>query len=206
LATRQPLTRETVLRAAVQLVDAEGLSALSMRTLGRQLGVEAMSIYNHVPNKDALLDGLVEVVLSDVGSRAEDWRKAIRELARGLREASLSHPEIFRLFATRRFTTLPGARPTEDILAALRRGGFDGAATVRAYRIVSSYLTGYLFGQLRAFRSPPLAESLEHLNPADYPVLHGLAAEIASVDRREEYERGLELILDALERSQVGRT
>jgi hypothetical protein len=85
------------------------------------------------------------------------------------------------------------------MLAAFDRGGFDSASTVHAYRIVSSYLTGYLFGQLRSERSPSIDVYLEQLSSDDYPVLHELAAEITRVDRASEYELGLDLILEALE-------
>jgi AcrR family transcriptional regulator len=202
--TRQRLTREAVLRAAVALVDERGLPALSMRSLGRRLGVEAMSLYNHVPSKEALLDGLVEVVLSGVGSEAQDWREALREIARGYREASQKHPEIVKLFAARRFATPPWVRTTEDTLAAFRRGGFDDVSAVHGYRIVSSYLTGYVFGELRLLGAPSLPEYLEQIGAADFPVLHELVSELVHVDRADEYELGLELILDALERRRVG--
>jgi TetR/AcrR family transcriptional regulator, tetracycline repressor protein len=160
-----------VLREAVALVDTQGLTALTMRSLGRRLGVEAMSIYNHVPGKDALLDGLVEIVLS----------------------------EIVMLSATRRYTTPPWARPTEDLLAAFRRGGFDPAGAVHGYRIVASYISGYVFGELRLVGASAVDDYLEQIDRADHPVMHELARELAGLDRSREYELGLVLILDALE-------
>jgi AcrR family transcriptional regulator len=200
---RQPLSREAVLLAAVALVDEQGLGALTMRELGRRLGVEAMSLYNHVPGKEALLDGIVEVVLSKVGSDAEDWRRAVQEIARGYRDASRSHPEIVMLFATRRFTSPPWARTTDDLLAAFRRGGFDSVAAVHGYRVVSAYMTGYVFGELRLLDAPSLQEYLEQIDPSEHPVLHELAGELETVDRAGEYDLGLELILDALEGSRT---
>ena len=197
---RQPLTRDSVLRAAVELVDEQGLDALTMRTLGRRLGIEAMSLYYHVPSKEALLDGLVEVVLADVGSDADDWREALQEIARGYRKAARRHPEIVKLFAVRRFTTPPWVRTTEDTLAAFRRGGFGAVESVHGYRVVSAYLTGYIFGELRLQGAPSLGNYLDQIDTTGFPVLHELAGELAGIDRDREYELGLELILDALER------
>jgi AcrR family transcriptional regulator len=192
-----------VLREAVVFVDEHGLAALSMRALGRRLGVEAMSIYNHVPGKEALLDGLVEVVLSDVHSRAEDWRNALHEIAGRYREAGRLHPEIVMLSAARRFTDPPWARPTEDMLAAFRRGGFDRTMSVHGYRIVSAYMTGYVFGELRLVGAPTLRTYLDRIDPAEHPVIHELADELAGLDRTHEYELGLELILETLERNRA---
>jgi AcrR family transcriptional regulator len=184
----------------VALADSQGLAVLSMRSLGRRLGVEAMSIYNHVPGKDALLDGLVESVLSDVHSEAADWREAAREIARRYREAGRRHPEIVMLSATRRYTTPPWARPTEDLIAAFRRGGFNGSSAVHGYRVVSAYMTGYVFGELRLIGAPSLDQYLEQIDRSEYPVMHELADALSGLDRTAEYELGLELILDALER------
>jgi TetR/AcrR family tetracycline transcriptional repressor len=199
LVGKRPLSREIVLREAVALVDEHGLAALSMRSLGRRLGVEAMSIYNHVAGKDALLDGLVEIVLSNVHSAAEDWREAVREIAHRYSEAGRRHPEIVMLSATRRYTTPPWARPTEDLLAAFRRGGFDPAGAVHGYRIVASYISGYVFGELRLAGAPAVDQYLEQIDRTDYPVMHELAQELAGLDRSQEYELGLDLILNTLE-------
>jgi AcrR family transcriptional regulator len=206
MTDRQPLSREVILRAAVDLVDELGLPALSMRRLGRRLGVEGMALYHHVPGKDALLDGIVEEVLAEVGSTAEDWRDALREIARSYREASRKHPEIVMLFATRRFSSPPWGRTTNDMLGAFRRGGFDAVGAVHGYRIVSAYMTGYVFGELRLRNAPSLRDYLEQISPAEHPFVHELATELETVDRTSEYELGLELVLDALERCRAGST
>ena len=189
-----------MLEEAVELVDQEGLEALSMRALGRRLGVEAMSLYNHVANKEALLDGIVEVVLEDVRSDADDWRDALREIGRGYREAARSHPEVMQLFASRRFESPPWARVTNDTLAAFHRAGFPPEEAVHGYRIVSSYLTGYVFGELRLRDAPTIGEYLDQIDPEHYPVLHDHGEALAALDRDREYQLGLELIIDELER------
>ena len=204
MSDRQPLTRDLVLQTAVDLVDELGFPALSMRTLGRRLGVEAMALYHHVPGKDALLDGIVEIVLAEVCSTADDWREALREIAQHYREASRQHPEIVMLSATRRFSSPPWGRTTDDMLAAFRRGGFDPVGAVHGYRIVSAYMTGYVYGELRLQNAPSLREYLEHIDAETHPALHELADELETVDRTSEYEFGLELVLDALERSSTG--
>src|SRR5678816_2585028 len=91
---RKPLSRERVLRAAIELADADGIEALSMRKLARELGVEAMSLYNHVANKDAILDGIVEVVAAEAEFPADEteWKSAIRQSAIATRDMFVRHP------------------------------------------------------------------------------------------------------------------
>src|ERR687897_673164 len=100
---RRPLSRRRILEAAVRFVDREGLEALSMRKLGSELGVEAMSLYNHVPNKDALLDGMVEVLLGEleVPSERAAWEERVKEAYRGFRRLAHEHPNVFPLLVNR---------------------------------------------------------------------------------------------------------
>jgi AcrR family transcriptional regulator len=189
-----------VLRTAVELVDREGLDALSMRRLGRALGVEAMSLYNHVDGKDALLDGIIEVVLDEVAAEpGADWKESLRRLALGFREVSRRHPRVVRVFANRTLAGPAWRRSVEDTLAALREGGFGEEEAINAYRIFWGYLSGYVFAELRLESAPELEEYLAQLPPEEFPTMHALGPQLASTDRDREYELGAELLLDALE-------
>src|SRR5215217_6386785 len=107
---RRPLSRRRILEAAVRFVDREGLDALSMRKLGSELGVEAMSLYNHVPNKSALLDGMVEVLLGELEIPPEDegWERRVKEAYRAFRRLAHEHPNVFPLLVVRPPETMDG--------------------------------------------------------------------------------------------------
>ena len=127
VAKRQPLSRRRILEAAVRFVDREGLEALSMRKLGSELGVEAMSLYNHVPNKSALLDGMVEVLLGELEIPPEDegWERRIREAYQAFRRLAHEHPNVFPLLVVRPPDTMDGIWLVEEFLKTLREAGFD---------------------------------------------------------------------------------
>ncbi|HET7482604.1 MAG TPA: TetR family transcriptional regulator, partial [Actinomycetota bacterium] len=134
--SRVPLTRERILRAALELADRDGVDAISMRRLGSELGVEAMSIYNHVPNKAAILDGIVEMVLSDVElpDDVSDWKSAVRHIAKSGRERALAHPNVVALVATRPFNTIASLRPVEKGFEIFRSAGFPPDLSLHAFR------------------------------------------------------------------------
>lgn len=122
------LTREAILRAAVRLTDRDGLAALSMRRLGAELGVEAMALYHHVPNKDALLDGMIEEVATEVPVprfRAAGWRSGMRRYALALLDAVAAHPDLVPLALYRPAVTPRNLQTTEALLASLHRAGFE---------------------------------------------------------------------------------
>ena len=194
------LTRARILDAAIELVDASGVDALSMRSLAARLDVEAMSLYNHVPSKEALLDGIVEKVLDEVHAPADDrsWRETLRELALRQRAAALRHPRVMLLFSSRTVTSPAWRRPVEDTFAALERGGFSPTAAVNAYRTFWGYVVGYVHGELRNADSAGLDAYLSALPPAEFPATHAHAQQLADVDRGAEFERGLELVLDGI--------
>lgn len=200
MVVKQLLTREAVLEEALALVDADGLDALSMRRLGQRLGVEAMTLYYYVPSKKALLDGLFEALLAEVGSTESDWRDSATEIALRFRAAARRHPEVMRLLATCPLQAPAWADATESMLAAFLRGGFGRGEAVHAYRVLSAYMTGYVLGELRLVGAPTLAAYLRELDKTEFPVLHQLAPELKDIDRDREYELGLALTLDAIER------
>jgi AcrR family transcriptional regulator len=203
VAARQAkLSRPLVLTAAVELVDASGVEALSMRSLAATLDVEAMSLYNHVPSKEALLDGIVETVLDEVHAPVDErsWRETLQELALRHRAAALRHPRVMLLFSSRTVTSPAWRRAVEDTFAALERGGFSGTEAVNAYRIFWGYVVGYVHSELRNADSPGLDAYPGALPPQDFPATHAHATELAEVDRDAEFRRGVELLLDAIEK------
>src|SRR5215211_7013840 len=141
---RQPLSRRRILEAAVRFADREGLEALSMRKLGSELGVEAMSLYNHVPNKGALFDGMVEVLLGELEVPPEDesWERRIREAYRAFRRLAHEHPNVFPLLVTRPPDTMDGVWLVEEFLKTLGEAGFDPETALYAFRALSSYASG----------------------------------------------------------------
>ncbi len=184
---RRPLSRRRILDAAVELVDREGLGALSMRRLGRELGVEAMSLYNHVPNKEALLGGMVEVLIEGLEIPTESsggWERQVRGSFRAYLKLARAHPEVFQLFATRPLGTGEALR----IFEVLRGAGLDMVPALHAFRTLSSYTIGYALAEIKGF---PL--ELE-----GGPRALELAPPLKKVDRDAQFDYGLDLIISGL--------
>jgi TetR/AcrR family tetracycline transcriptional repressor len=201
---RQPLNRRRILEAAVRFVDREGLEALSMRKLGSELGVEAMSLYNHVPNKGALLDGMVEVLLGELEVPPEDegWERRLREAYQAFRRLAHDHPNVFPLLVVRPPDTVDGIWLVEEFLKTLRGAGFDPETALNAFRALSSYASGYAMAEIRGFAMEPAGARLgaATLSPDDFPHIHELDAPLRKVDHDAEFEFGLGLILTGLQK------
>ena len=208
--SRAPLSRDRVLRAAVELADEGGLASLSMRRLGERLGVEAMSLYKHVANKEDLLDGIVDIVVGEIDLPApgDDWRTAMRRRAVSARAMFRRHPWALLVMETR---TTPGAttfRYHDAVLGALRADGFTVALAAHAFAVLDSLIFGFcLQEQNLPFDESnvgEMAESMMDAMPADeYPHLAEIAVEHVmqpGYDFANEFDFGLELILDGLER------
>jgi AcrR family transcriptional regulator len=204
------LSRDRVLFAAIQLADAGGVAEVSMRKLGQELGVEAMSLYNHVPNKDHLLDGMVDVVFSEIGlPRPEaDWKSAMRERAVALRTALSSHPWAIGLMESRRRPGAATLRHHDAVIGCLRRAGFSLRMAAHAYSVLDSYIYGFTLNEqsLPFESSEDVAElggSMLQDFPADaYPHLAEFMLEHAmkpGYSYADEFAFGLDLILDGLE-------
>ena len=212
---RVPLSRERVLRAAVTFADESGLGSLSMRKLGEALGFEAMSLYNHVANKDELLDGMVDLVFSeiDLPSAGVDWRTAMRQRAVSARQALSRHRWAIGLMESR---TTPGPatlRHHDAVLRTLREAGFSIEMAAHAYSVLDSYIYGFALQEasLPFDTAEETAEVvqviLKQMPPDEYPHLTELAVEHVlqpGYDYGNEFVFGLDLILDGLERA-VGR-
>ena len=199
---RRPLSRRRILEAAVRFVDREGLEALSMRKLGGELGVEAMSLYNHVPNKDALLDGMVEVLLGGlkIPPEKEGWERRVREAYRAFRRLAREHPNVFPLLIVRPPDTMDGVWLVEEFLKTLRGAGFDPETALYAFRALSSYASGYAMAEIRGFAMEPAGPRLGALRlpPDDFPHIHELGTRLERVDHDAEFAFGLDLILAGL--------
>jgi AcrR family transcriptional regulator len=196
---RVKLTRRLILDRALTLADAEGMRAVTMRRLGAELGVEAMSLYHHVPNKDALLDGLVELVLEEarVVPPRGDWREHMTAHAHALRAAGHAHPRVMQLFATRVVQSPAWAGAVEDTLAVLLGAGFEPQQAVHVYRLHATFVTGYVLWELRQAEAPGLATYLDQLDPATYPATHALAGTLEGTNPDEEFALGIEVLLAA---------
>ncbi len=201
---REPLSRRRILDAAIGLVDREGLEALSMRRLGAELGYEAMSIYNHVPNKAALYDGMVEVLLEGLNVPPADrgWEERIRGAYRSFRRMALEHPNVFPLFVTRPPVTPDGPWLVEEFLQTLTNEGFDTQTALHAFRALSAYVFGYAMAEIRGFalESNGARDGAGALSPERFPRITELAEYLKSVDRNAEFEFGLDLIFEGLTR------
>lgn len=199
---RQPLSRRRILEAAVRFVDREGLEALSMRKLGAELGVEAMSLYNHVPNKGALFDGMVDLLLGEleVPSEDRDWEERIRDAYRRFRYLAHEHPNVFPLFVVRPPETMDGAWLVEEFLKTLRKAGFDARTALHAFRTLSSYTVGYAIAEIRGFAMEPAGSQpgAWQLPAKDFPHISELKFYLKEVDRDAEFEFGLDLIFAGL--------
>jgi TetR/AcrR family transcriptional regulator, tetracycline repressor protein len=199
---RQPLNRRRVLEEAVRFADREGLEALTMRKLGAELGVEAMSLYNHVPNKNALLDGMVEVVLGEleIPPRNRDWEERIREGYRAFRRLAHEHPNVFPLLVTRPPETMDGVWLVEEFLQSLRGAGFGREEALHAFRSLSSYTFGYAMAEIRGFALEPDGSrpGARTLSPEEFPNLCELRPQLERVDHDAEFEFGLDLLLSGL--------
>jgi AcrR family transcriptional regulator len=210
-ARRAPLSREQVLRAAVALADEHGIGALSMRKLGQVLGVEAMSLYNHVAGKTDLLDGMIDIVFSEIGLPGDGgWKQAMRQRAISAREVLGRHPWAIGLMESRRSPGPATLRHHDAVLGCLRRAGFSLELTAHAYSLLDSYIYGFAlqeaslpFGTTEQ-TAQVTSEIAEQMPAGEYPHLAEMAAGyILQPGYRygNEFETGLDLILDALERA-----
>jgi AcrR family transcriptional regulator len=210
---RRVLTRDRVLLGGVAFADENGIASLSMRKLGEALGVEAMSLYHHVANKDALLDGMVDLVFGEIDLPAggADWKTAMRERAQSARQALLRHPWAIALMSTR---TSPGPatlRHHNAVIGSLRAAGYSVEMTAHAFSALDSYIYGFALQEATLPLGDTEEETVEVAQmmlarvPADeYSHLTEFTTEHIlqpGYDYGKEFEFGLDLILDGLEKT-----
>lgn len=208
------MSRERILKAALGLVDKEGIEALSMRNLAARLGVEAMSLYKHVANKDAVLDGLVEVILREmeIPPVGTPWREAMRRRAWSVRQTMQRHPWASVLVESR---TAPGEarlRYADTVLSILNDAGFSPVVQYRTFGLLDSYVYGFALQEVNwptkeSDRNKMFVGLKEFLKDGRFPNLNAvldvapwLKTAPGAKPYDAEFEFGLELILDALER------
>ncbi|MEA2298402.1 MAG: hypothetical protein QOF77_1338 [Solirubrobacteraceae bacterium] len=200
------LSRAAILDQALKLVDAEGAEALTMRRLGAELGVEAMSLYRHVSNKSALLDGIAECMMAEVGDCRRDeggWLETARSLSVGYCAVARAHPAAFELVGLRALTTTDALRPVEALLADLRAAGFPPHRAVAVYRLLASYGRGFALMEIAGLSLPAVAVDPSRLTrddlPADeFPAIHELSGELSCGPTDAQFRAGLETILAGL--------
>lgn len=212
--TRRPrLSRDIVLAAALALVDAEGLDALTMRRLGQELDRDPMALYRYAENRAALLDGVAEIVLADLVITADgpDWQTQLRRTGHDFRRLALAHPHVVPLIVTRPLATplglrpLATLRPLEQILGLLTRAGFAPDQSLHVYRAYCGLLNGHVLNELQEVLVDPLATDallrlgLDRLPAEEFPHIRGLAGELlAGYDGEAELDVLLDVLLDGL--------
>jgi AcrR family transcriptional regulator len=207
---RTPLSRERVLRAAIALADASGIDSLTMRNLGQKLHVEAMSLYNHVANKEDILDGIVDLVFSEIAlpSGRADWKPAMRKRAISAHEALLRHPWAPSLMQSRTKPGLATMRHHDSVLGSLRGAGFTLVMAAHAFSVIDGYVYGFALQQINIplqsrDQVAEVGENILSRLAGEYPHLAEMITEHAmkpGYDYADEFEFGLDLILDGLER------
>ena len=212
---RLPLTRERVLRAAVGLAEEHGITTLSMRKLGQRLGVEAMSLYNHVANKEDVLDGMVDLVVDEIDDAVSgldkasgDWKTAMRQRVLAARDVLLRHPWAPGVLETRTNPSPPVLRYFDEMIGLFLDGGFSIDLTHHAMHALGSRALGFTqemfddssemaptpsFVQQIAVEYPRMAEMVGGIS-------HDADTTLGWCDDQYEFEFALDLILDGLER------
>ncbi|MFE2994780.1 TetR/AcrR family transcriptional regulator C-terminal domain-containing protein [Nocardia sp. NPDC059246] len=207
-----PLTRDAMLTAALEIIDRDSVERLSMRRLGQALGRDPMVLYRHAANKAALLDGVAELVLAQltVDPTDSDWRHQLRSVARDFRKLAVAHPNTVSLLVTLPLATplalrpLGTLRPLEHILELLTRADFSSADALHIYRALFGFLNGHILNELQELVEHPeetddlLRLGLYHLPIGEFPLLRGLASDLAGYDGATELERGLDILLTGL--------
>ncbi|MEU7744131.1 TetR/AcrR family transcriptional regulator C-terminal domain-containing protein [Nonomuraea sp. NPDC049158] len=201
----EPLSRTRIVAAAIDLIEREGADAVSMRRIAADLGVGVMSLYNHVPNKDALLNGVAEAVLSQIEFTDDPdahWTDRVRMQARAFRQIAHGHPRSTMLVVSRQLHSNAGLLPVERALATLRSAGFDGVDAVRVLRMFIAYIVGSLLREVGV--TPTFAPSHRQMvNPDDvdptlFPEVNGLAPLLSSCDHDADFDFGVELLIQAI--------
>ena len=211
---RALLSKERVLRAAVALADRDGIQSLTMRKLADDLGVGAMSLYHYVANKDELLGAMVEVVFGEIDppSTGVEWKTAMRQRAISTREALSRHPWAVGLMESRARPGPASLRLHDAMLACLREAGFSVEMTIHAYSVQDAYIYGFALqersvpfegaeemAEVAQMQAREYADELAREYPYLAEVVGGYVA-TSGYDFADEFEFGLDVILDSLDR------
>jgi hypothetical protein len=209
VADRTSLSRDRVVQAAVGLADAVGFESLSMRKIAEELGAAPMALYRHVANKEDLLDGMIDIVFSEITFPfpTADWKSSMRQRGVSAREALLRHRWAIGLMESRLHPGPASAEHHNSTMGCLREAGFPFRSAVHAYNLLDSYTYGFaLQEKYIPFETPEesaeMARDTVGSRGAEYPYLEEVVVELgkSGYDYTEEFEFGLDLILDGLER------
>lgn len=211
MTSRRPLTAERVVEAAIAVADRGGIDAVSMRSVGRELGVEAMSLYHHVASKEALLDALADWIFASVvaPTRAMGWREGLLAHGASVRAVLGAHPWAFALVESRRDPGPVLLAHHEAVLACLQRDGFSVRGSAHAFSLVDAYVYGFALTERNLPFDPGVdgASFVEAI--AQHAVTHPSLAAVAATwvedgsSFTSEFDHGLGIVLDALERQRI---
>jgi AcrR family transcriptional regulator len=205
--TGEPLTRQRVLEAALHLIDREGLEGFSMRKLGAMLGVEAMSLYNHVESKRALFDGVIEWLIVQAPSPEQfdgTPREELWAFAHAFRDVLRAHPRVLPLVATSPLRTPATLAILDHLLATIHRAQITGVQAIYALQCLVGFIVGHTWIEIG---TPPVADLERGPNgptvwqqfpAASYPTLHALLPEIAQWNPDREFDFGLQALFQSL--------
>ena len=213
-AARRPLTRERILHTGLQMIDEQGLEAFTMRRLAQELGVDPMSIYRHFENKDALLDGVADLLWGEVQLPGSEtgWEAMLRSFATSLRALAHAHPHAYRLLCNSQSLSLAMLRLSDVILEQLQRAGFEPKRAVEVACTISSYAIGYAMVELSALSPVPAEQVTEERMsdigrltqlmrrlPRETPArLVEVACALTECDMDAQFLFGLDLMLTSL--------
>ena len=209
------LTRNSIITAAMELIEAEGPQAPSMTRLATELGCGLIPLYRHVPSTSALLDGIAATIMSGVDAAPSPgpgpaWTDQMRAQARTIRQAARAYPRCSVAVAGREPATAAMLRPAEHALDTLRTAGFGGRDAVRIVRVVAAYLMGTLLHEVGGTARPgaDFDGDARHprLRPGEFPQITSLAAELADADPDADFELGLDLLVFGMEALLAVRT
>lgn len=203
---RTPLSRERVLRAAIAVADSGGLGAVTMRRVGKHLGVEAMALYKHVANKDEMLDGMADLVIAQIAlpSPMGDWKTAMSERAMSARQVLARHPWAVGMMESRAMMGPASLRYADAVIGSLRTAGFSIDVAARAFLMLDSYIYGFVIQEASysgGVSDDTSATVSPELESEEFPHLAEMARAAARPgnDYSDAFTFGLDLILDALD-------
>ncbi|MEU2156944.1 TetR/AcrR family transcriptional regulator C-terminal domain-containing protein [Streptomyces sp. NPDC019396] len=202
------MTRERIVAAALVIIDEEGVDGLSMRRIAARLGVQAMSLYNHVQSKADILDGVTEYITDRMRMPTRmtgGWEDGIRSLSHAFRQAALRHPRAGELVLMRQLSTPTALAPVDTMLAMMLDHGFDEATAVHVLRLFVSFQVGSLLREIHASSPSQDRDRAEvqkartaYLSEAGFPAVARVAPILAVNDHDAEFTFGVELLIDAL--------
>lgn len=218
LSTRQPLSRERILNVALELADTNGLDSVSMRQVAQGLGVEAMSLYKHVANKDDLLDGLVELVVAEMSipSPSTDWKDALRERAFTVRKTLNAHPWAANLIESRSSIGPMRLRHNDSMIGILKNAGFSIELAFHSMIALTSYVYGFVIleeGNKIKGQPKDVGNLQQVISLAEYPYIFEMISfayakksqnlaigNTSETDAFADFEFGLQLLIDGFEK------